>query len=172
MKERSSNQDDNGGARGGVPIRTTVNGRVIDTEVEPRLLLVYWLREQLGLTATHVGCNTSQCGACAVLVDGQATRSCTMLAASADGAEIVTLEGLAPSDELHPVQEAFAQEHALQCGFCTPGFIMTTVALLREVTSPSEEQVRDALHGNFCRCTGYQNIVRAVLLAASRTESP
>ncbi len=171
MKGRSSNHDNKEGARSDVPIRATVNGRVIDAEVEPRLLLVYWLREHLGLTATHVGCNTSQCGACAVLVDGQATRSCTMLAASADGTDIVTLEGLAPSDELHPVQQAFAQEHALQCGFCTPGFIMTTVALLRDVPRPTEEEVRNALHGNICRCTGYQNIVRAVLRAASGAES-
>src|SRR5579862_5982791 len=120
MKGRSSNHDDDGGALAGVQIRTTVNGREIITTVQPRLLLVFWLREHLGLTATHVGCNTSQCGACTVLVDGEATRSCTMLAASTDGADIVTLEGLAASDELHPVQQAFSQEHALQCGFCTP----------------------------------------------------
>jgi aerobic carbon-monoxide dehydrogenase small subunit len=149
-----------------VPVRATVNGEPVETMVEPRLLLVYWLRDQLGLTGTHIGCNTSQCGACAVLVDGRPVKSCTMLAAQADDAAIVTIEGLAERDKLHPLQEAFIEEHALQCGFCTPGFLISAAALLEEVAAPTEAEVREALHGNLCRCTGYQNIVRAVLKAA------
>jgi carbon-monoxide dehydrogenase small subunit len=149
-----------------VRVRATVNGEPVETMVEPRLLLVYWLRDQLGLTGTHIGCNTSQCGACAVLHDGRPVKSCTMLAAQADGAAIVTIEGLAGRDKLHPLQEAFIEEHALQCGFCTPGFLVSAAALLEEIAAPTEAEVREALHGNLCRCTGYQNIVRAVLKAA------
>ena len=149
-----------------VPVRAVVNGEPVEATVEPRLLLVYWLRDQLDLTGTHIGCNTSQCGACAVLFDGRPVKSCTMLAAQADGATIVTIEGLAQRDELHPLQEAFMDEHALQCGFCTPGFLISAAALLEETSTPNEAEVREALHGNLCRCTGYHNIVRAVLKAA------
>jgi carbon-monoxide dehydrogenase small subunit len=131
-------------------------------------LLVHFLREQAGLTATNVGCDTSSCGACTVLLDGQSVKSCTVLAAQADGRAVQTIEGLASgADEMHPVQRAFRAEHALQCGFCTPGMVMATVSLLAENASPTEEEVRSALEGNLCRCTGYHNIVRAVLAAAS-----
>jgi carbon-monoxide dehydrogenase small subunit len=151
-----------------VKVTVTVNGSQVGAEVEDRTLLVHFLREQAGLTATNVGCDTSSCGACTVLLDGQSVKSCTVLAAQADEREVVTVEGLAISpDEMHPVQRAFRAEHALQCGFCTPGMVMATVSLLAENASPSEEEVRSGLEGNLCRCTGYHNIVRAVLAAAS-----
>jgi len=149
-----------------VPVRLSVNGTEHRLEVEPRLLLVHALRDRLGLTGTHVGCDTSNCGACTVHLDGRAVKSCTMLAVQADGAEVTTIEGLASGRELHPLQEAFWNDHALQCGYCTPGMIMAAAALLGETPSPSEEEVRHALEGNLCRCTGYQNIVKAVLDAA------
>ena len=146
----------------------TVNGGQVAAEVADRTLLVHFLRDVAGLTATNVGCDTSSCGACTVLLDGQSVKSCTLLAAQADGREVVTVEGLASGpDEMHPVQRAFQAEHALQCGFCTPGMVMAAVSLLAENPSPTEEQVRTALEGNLCRCTGYHNIVRAVLAAAS-----
>ena len=146
----------------------TVNGKDISADVEDRMLLVHFLRDVAGLTATNVGCDTSSCGACTVLLDGQSVKSCTVLAAQADGREVVTAEGLAAGpDQMHPVQRAFRAEHGLQCGFCTPGMIMATVSLLAENPSPTEAEVRSALEGNLCRCTGYHNIVRAVLTAAS-----
>jgi carbon-monoxide dehydrogenase small subunit len=144
----------------------TVNGRRHEAEVEPRELLVYFLRETLGLKGTNVGCDTSSCGACTVLVDGESVKSCTVLAVQADGSEVTTIEGLASGDELHTVQRAFHEQHALQCGYCTPGFVMATVSLLKENPNPSEEEIRRGLEGNLCRCTGYHNIVRAVEAAA------
>jgi aerobic carbon-monoxide dehydrogenase small subunit len=150
-------------------ITVTVNGERHTVEVEPRLLLVHLLREGLRLTGTHLGCDTTNCGACTVLVDGKAVKSCTMLAVQADGHDVLTVEGLARASELHPVQEGFKKEHALQCGFCTPGMMMSAVALLERNPDPSEEDIRWALSGNLCRCTGYQNIVKAVLWAASKT---
>ncbi len=147
-------------------ITVTVNGRERQHAVEPRMLLVEFLRETLGLTGTHVGCDTSQCGACVVHVDGKSVKSCSMLAVQADGAEVTTIEGLADGDELHPVQVAFREQHALQCGFCTPGMIMTAVDLLNREPAPDEDAIRLWLNGNLCRCTGYQNIVRAVEAAA------
>ena len=147
-------------------VALTVNGESHEADVEPRQLLVYFLRETLGLTGTNVGCDTSSCGACTVLVDGESVKSCTLLTAQADGSEVTTIEGLAAKDELHPVQQAFHEQHALQCGYCTPGFVMATVSLLRENPSPSEREIRQALEGNLCRCTGYHNIVRAVEAAA------
>ena len=148
-------------------ITVTVNGQQRTDEVEPRLLLVHHLREVCGLRAANVGCDTSSCGACTVLLDGEAVKSCTVLAAQADGGEVTTLEGLAePDGTLHPVQAAFREEHGLQCGFCTPGMVMATVGLLAQEPDPDEQQVREALEGNLCRCTGYHNIVRAVLAAA------
>jgi aerobic carbon-monoxide dehydrogenase small subunit len=151
---------------GTVRIGTTVNGRAHEDDVEPRLLLVQYLREVVGLTGTKIGCDTSSCGACTVLVDGESVKSCTMLAAQADGSGITTIEGLAQGDELHPVQAAFHESHALQCGFCTAGMVMATVSLLDEIPSPTERDVRLGLEGNLCRCTGYHNIVKAVLAAA------
>jgi carbon-monoxide dehydrogenase small subunit len=148
------------------PIAVTVNGERREADVEPRQLLVYFLREQLGLTGTNVGCDTSSCGACTVLLDGESVKSCTVLAVQADGREVTTIEGLAPGGELHPVQRAFHEQHALQCGYCTPGMVMAVVSLLREQPSPSEQEIRQALEGNLCRCTGYHNIVRAVQAAA------
>ena len=147
-------------------IALTVNGESHEAEVEPRTLLVYFLREQLGLKGTNVGCDTSSCGACTVLVDGESVKSCNQLAVQADGTEVTTIEGLAADDELHPVQQAFHEQHALQCGYCTPGFVMASVSLLAESPNPSEEEIRQALEGNLCRCTGYHNIVRAVQAAA------
>jgi carbon-monoxide dehydrogenase small subunit len=147
-------------------VALTVNGNRAEEEVEPRQLLVYFLREQLGLKGTNVGCDTTSCGACTVLLDGESVKSCTVLAVQADGCEVTTIEGLAPGDELHAVQQAFHEQHALQCGYCTPGFVMATVSLLRENPSPSEEEIRRGLEGNLCRCTGYHNIVRAVEAAA------
>jgi carbon-monoxide dehydrogenase small subunit len=147
-------------------VAVTVNGTPHEVDVEPRTLLVYFLREQVGLKGTNVGCDTSSCGACTVLLDGASVKSCTVLAAQADGCEVTTIEGLASGDELHPVQQAFHEQHALQCGFCTPGFVMASVALLDGNPNPSEEEIRSGLEGNLCRCTGYQNIVRAVQSAA------
>ncbi len=147
-------------------ISVTVNGEQRDAEVEPRQLLVYFLREQLGLTGTNVGCDTSSCGACTVLLDGESVKSCTVLAVQADGREVTTIEGLASGGELHPVQQAFHEHHALQCGYCTPGMVLAAVSLLREQPSPSEEEIRLGLEGNLCRCTGYHNIVKAVQAAA------
>ncbi len=154
-----------------VPVRLNVNGVEHELEVEPRLLLVHALRENLNLTGTHVGCDTSNCGACTVHMDGNAVKSCTVLAVQADGAEITTIEGLGTEDNLHPVQEAFWNDHGLQCGYCTPGMIMAAAALLQENPNPSEHEVRHALEGNLCRCTGYHNIVKAVLDAA-KSKSP
>jgi aerobic carbon-monoxide dehydrogenase small subunit len=151
---------------GSVLIGTTVNGQAHEHDVEPRLLLVQYLREVVGLTGTKIGCDTSSCGACTVLVDGESVKSCTMLAAQADASQITTIEGLAQGDELHPVQVAFHDQHALQCGFCTAGMVMATVSLLDEIPSPTERDVRLGLEGNLCRCTGYHNIVQAVLAAA------
>ena len=149
-----------------VAVRLNVNGTVHELEVEPRLLLVHALRDNLGLTGTHVGCDTSNCGACTVHLDGKAVKSCTVLAVQADDVAITTIEGLAPEGALHPVQEAFWNDHGLQCGYCTPGMIMAASALLAENPNPSEAEVRQTLEGNLCRCTGYHNIVRAVLDAA------
>jgi carbon-monoxide dehydrogenase small subunit len=149
-----------------VPITVTVNGQQHVGEVEPRQLLVYFLRESLGLTGTHTGCDTSNCGACTVHVDGEAVKSCTVLAVQTDGREVTTIEGMAGDGELHPLQTAFWENHGLQCGFCTPGMIMAAADLLERNSSPSEEDVREALAGNLCRCTGYQNIVKAVMAAA------
>ena len=147
-------------------VAITVNGARHELELEPRELLVYVLRERLGLTGTNVGCDTSSCGACTVLLDGESVKSCTLLGVQADGAEITTIEGLARNGELHPVQQAFHESHALQCGYCTPGMVLATVSLLAESPHPSEEEIRSALDGNLCRCTGYHNIVKAVQAAA------
>ena len=150
------------------PLTVTVNGEERSTEVETRLLLVHYLRGTLGLTGTHVGCDTTSCGACTVLLDGVPVKSCTVLAVQADGREITTVEGLAAGAELHPIQEGFHEEHGLQCGFCTPGMMLTAKALLDENPDPSEDEIRWALSGNVCRCTGYQNIVNAVRYAADK----
>ena len=149
-----------------VPVSMTVNGEQYESEVEPRLLLVHYLRDHLGLTGTHTGCDTSSCGACTVHMNGEAVKSCTVLAVQADGAEVMTIEGIGTDHELHPLQEAFWAHHALQCGFCTPGMIMAAADLLRRNPNPTEEEVREGLEGNLCRCTGYQNIVSAVVSAA------
>ncbi len=151
-----------------------VNGAGVIREVEARTLLVHFIREHLGLTGTHIGCETSYCGACTVLVDGMAAKSCTMLAVQAEGADVVTIEGLSAGDDLHPVQEGFRQRHGLQCGFCTPGVIMSAVALLSEDSSPDDAEIRHAIDGNLCRCTGYQNIIASVQYAAAtmRGEKP
>ncbi len=148
-------------------ISATVDGTHRQGEVEPRLLLVHWLRENLGLVGTPIGCDTSNCGACTVLVNGKSVKSCNVLAVQVDGAEITTIQGLASEDEWHPVQKAFKECHGLQCGFCTPGMIMASVDLLSENPNPTEEEIRDGLHGNLCRCTGYHNIVKAVSHAAA-----
>ena len=145
-----------------IPVSLTVNGKPVTTEVEPRTLLVELLRERLQLTGTHVGCDTAQCGACTVLVDGKPVKSCNMLAIQAKGATITTIEGLATNGELHPMQAAFRKNHGLQCGFCTPGMVMAAVGLAEQNKHPNEAQIREALDGNFCRCTGYHNIVKAV----------
>ncbi|SDC43553.1 carbon-monoxide dehydrogenase small subunit [Cupriavidus sp. YR651] len=145
-----------------IPIRLTVNGKPVDAQVEPHTLLVQFLREQLHLTGTHVGCDTAQCGACTVHLDGRAVKSCNMLAVQADGASVTTIEGLAPNGQLHPMQEAFRECHGLQCGFCTPGMVMAATALLKERPNADAQAIRDQLEGNLCRCTGYHNIVRAV----------
>ncbi|MFN8521889.1 MAG: (2Fe-2S)-binding protein [Chloroflexota bacterium] len=148
-------------------VSVTINGKAYSNDVEPRLLLVHYIRDVLGLTGTHVGCDTSQCGACTVIINGDAVKSCTMLAVQADGADIMTIEGLAKGGELHPIQVGFWEEHGLQCGFCTPGMIMTTVDLLKNNASPTEEEIRKGIEGNLCRCTGYQNIVKAIQHAAT-----
>ena len=151
-----------------VPITINVNGRKRSAMVEPRLLLVHFLRESLNLTGTHVGCETSQCGACTVLLDGSSAKSCTVFAVQADGSEVQTIEGLADGDELHPLQDGFWEEHGLQCGYCTPGMIMSAVNLLEENPAPSEAEIREGISGNLCRCTGYQHIVNAIQHAAER----
>ena len=149
-------------------VSITVNGQKFDEEVEPRLLLVHFLRENLGLTGTHVGCDTSQCGACTIIIDGRSAKSCTLFAVQADGSELTTIEGIAPEGGLHPVQEGFWEEHGLQCGYCTPGMIMSSVQLLQDNPHPSEQEIRQGISGNFCRCTGYQHIVKAVQYAADK----
>ena len=147
-------------------VSLTVNGKVRRAHVEPRLLLVHFLREQLHLTGTHVGCDTSQCGACTVLVDGRSAKSCTIFAVQADGSEVTTIEGVARNGELHPLQQGFWEEHGLQCGYCTPGMIMSAIDLLNDTPQPTEQQIRAGIDGNFCRCTGYQHIVNAIQHAA------
>jgi carbon-monoxide dehydrogenase small subunit len=154
-----------------VPITLTVNGQTISAEVEARMTLADFLREQLGLTGTKLGCEYGVCGSCTVLWDGAAVRSCLVLAAQADGANLTTIEGLATGEAMHPVQQAFWEHHGLQCGFCTPGMVLTAVALLEENPDPSEQEIREALSGNLCRCTGYQNIVRAVRAAAEQMQA-
>ncbi|MGZ4270165.1 MAG: (2Fe-2S)-binding protein [Solirubrobacteraceae bacterium] len=154
-----------------VPITLTVNGESRSVEVEPRLLLVHLLRDTLALTGTHVGCDTSNCGACTVHLDGEAVKSCTVLAVQADGAEVTTIEGMSDGTTLHPLQEAFWNDHGLQCGYCTPGMIMAAADLLARNPNPTEEEVRKGLEGNLCRCTGYHNIVRAVMDAAQAGKS-
>ena len=149
-----------------IPIAITVNGKARKAHVEPRTLLVHFLREHLNLTGTHVGCDTSQCGACTVLVDGRSVKSCTIFAVQADGSAVTTIEGLAPEGDLHALQKGFWEEHGLQCGYCTPGMIMSAVTLLQDNPRPSEREIREGISGNFCRCTGYQHIVNAIQHAA------
>jgi carbon-monoxide dehydrogenase small subunit len=151
-----------------VHVRTVVNGHTRESDLEPRVLLVHYLRDVLGLTGAHVGCDTSNCGACTVLLDGQAVKSCTVLAVQADGAEVTTIEGMARDGALHPLQEAFTEQHGLQCGYCTPGMIIAAADLLERNPNPTEEEVRKGLEGNLCRCTGYHNIVKAVMAAAEQ----
>ena len=155
----------------GQSITVTVNGEKRSAEVEPRLLLVHFLREHLRLTGTHIGCDTSHCGACTVLVDGTPVKSCTMLAVQADGQQVTTVEALAAGGTLHPIQAAFKQEHGLQCGFCTPGMMLTSIALLQDKPDPTDDEIRWALSGNICRCTGYMNIVKAVKSAAAQMKA-
>jgi carbon-monoxide dehydrogenase small subunit len=155
-----------------VKVQLTVNGEDRSDDVEPRLLLVHYLRDVLGLRAANVGCDTTSCGACTVLLNGQSVKSCTVLTVQAAGQDVITAEGLARGEDLHPVQAAFRQEHGLQCGFCTPGMVMAATGLLAENPHPTETEVREGLEGNFCRCTGYHNIVRAVLAAADMLDSP
>jgi len=151
-----------------VKVTTTVNGDASTAEIEPRTLLVQFLRENLGLTGTHIGCETSSCGACTVLLNGDSVKSCTILAVQADGGEVTTIEGVAPAGMLHPIQQAFWEEHGVQCGYCTPGMIITAKALLAQDPDPSEEKIRHWLEGNLCRCTGYQNIVKSIRSAAQK----
>lgn len=153
-------------------ITVTVNGQAVTRDVEGRTLLVHFLRDALTLTGTHVGCDTSNCGACTILMDGQAVKSCSILAVQADGAAITTVEGLSQNGEMHPIQEGFREEHGLQCGFCTPGMMMTAVDLLKNNSNPSEQEIREALEGNFCRCTGYHNIVKSIQYAAKKINEP
>ena len=155
-----------------VPVTMRVNGRERSAAVEPRLLLAHFLRETLSLTGTHVGCDTSQCGACTVLLDGRSAKSCTVFAVQADGAEVLTIEGLVEDGDLHPLQEGFWEEHGLQCGYCTPGMILSSLNLLQENPSPSEAEIREGISGNLCRCTGYQHIVNAIQHAAERMAQP
>ncbi|MAH64218.1 MAG: carbon monoxide dehydrogenase [SAR324 cluster bacterium] len=151
-------------------VSMTVNGVTVSHDIEPRTLLVQFLRENLGLTGTHIGCDTSSCGTCTLIVDGEAVKSCSLLAAQCEGAEVTTIEGLAAGDgTLHPIQEGFREKHGLQCGYCTPGMIMSAVQLLQRNPNPSDQEIRHALEGNFCRCTGYDNIVKAVQWAASQS---
>ena len=152
-------------------VSMTVNGQAVSREVEPRTLLVEFLRQHLDLTGTHVGCDTSQCGACVIHVNGQSVKSCTMLAVQAQGAEVTTIEGLAKDGELHPMQAAFREHHGLQCGFCTPGMIMSAIDLVQRKPDPSEQEIREWLEGNLCRCTGYHNIVKAISAAAAEMRS-
>jgi aerobic carbon-monoxide dehydrogenase small subunit len=147
-------------------VSMTVNGKKVSAECEPRTLLVQYLRENLGLTGTHVGCDTSQCGACVVHIDGVSVKSCTQLAVQCEGAKVMTIEGLADGEKLHPMQEAFRENHALQCGFCTPGMVMSAVDLVKRNKKPTEREIREWLEGNLCRCTGYHNIVKAIAAAA------
>ena len=149
-----------------LPVKLTINGQTQSHEVEPRLLLVHYIRETVGLTGTHVGCDTSQCGACTILMNGQAVKSCTVFAVQADGAKIMTIEGLAKNGDLHPIQQGFWEKHGLQCGFCTPGMILAAYQMLERYPKPSEEQIRHQLEGNLCRCTGYHNIVKAIQWAS------
>ena len=151
-----------------VPIKVTVNGVEHNTDIEPRLLLVHYLRETLRLTGTHIGCDTSHCGACTVVMDGRAMKSCTVFAVQADGRSITTVEGLEQDGKLHPLQDGFFQEHGLQCGYCTPGMLMTGIAFLKENNNPSDDEIRHAISGNLCRCTGYVNIVKAYQYAAQK----
>jgi carbon-monoxide dehydrogenase small subunit len=151
-----------------VRVQATVNGESRESVVEGRLLLVHWLRDELGLTGAHVGCDTSNCGACTVHLNGEAVKSCTVLAAQVDGAEVTTIEGITPADGYHPLQEAFREKHGLQCGFCTPGMIMAAADLLERNPDPSEEEIRHGMEGNLCRCTGYHNVVEAVKAAAGK----
>ncbi len=154
-----------------VKINLTINGKSYSDEVDGRTLLVYYLRDKLGLTGTHVGCDTSNCGTCTILVDGKAVKSCTMLAAQADGSTVTTIEGLAQNGSLHPIQEGFKEKHGLQCGFCTPGMVMLAADLLDRNSNPSEQDIRHALEGNFCRCTGYHNIVESIQYAADKMKT-
>jgi carbon-monoxide dehydrogenase small subunit len=151
-----------------VKISVTVNGTVHESDVEPRTLLVHYVREVLGLTGTNIGCDTSSCGACSVHLNGEAVKSCTVLAAQADGQSVTTIEGLAVDGEMHPMQQAFMENHGLQCGYCTPGMVMAATSLLKENPNPTEDEVRIGLEGNLCRCTGYHNIVKSVLAAAAK----
>jgi carbon-monoxide dehydrogenase small subunit len=152
-------------------VSITVNGKVRTAEVEPRMLLVHFLREHLNLTGTHVGCDTSQCGACTVMIDGRSAKSCTIFAVQTDGSEVMTIEGLATGDQLHPLQTGFWEEHGLQCGYCTPGMILSAVNLLKDNPAPTEQEIRDGIDGNLCRCTGYQHIVNAIQHAVEHTEN-
>ncbi|GAC1360504.1 MAG: (2Fe-2S)-binding protein [Ktedonobacteraceae bacterium] len=152
-------------------IHVTINGMPYDEVVDSRTLLVHWIRDGLRLTGTHIGCDTSACGACTILVDGKATKSCTMFAVQADGREIMTVEGLEQNDTLHPIQEGFHEEHALQCGYCTPGMMMASIALLKRNPHPSEHEIRVGISGNLCRCTGYVNIVKAIQYAAEKMQA-
>ncbi len=152
-------------------ISLTINGKSFSNDIEPRMSLVHYLREVLDLTGTHVGCDTSGCGACTITLDGNAVKSCTLLAVQADGCELTTIEGMANGDQMHPIQEAFKENHGLQCGFCTPGMVMTAVDILKNIPNPTEEEIRHGLEGNFCRCTGYHNIVKSIQQAAEQLNS-
>ena len=151
-----------------MPIEVTINGQSVGSDVEPRTLLVHFLRETVGLTGTHIGCDTTSCGACTVHLDGMPVKSCTVLAVQADGSAVTTIEGIGSEDNLHPVQEGFWEQHGLQCGFCTPGMIMAAAALLNQNSDPTDDEIRHGLEGNICRCTGYQNIVKSVRWAADK----
>ena len=152
-------------------ITVTINGKQYSHDIEPRISLTQYLRETLSLTGTHIGCDTSSCGACTITLDGNAVKSCTLLAVQANGCEITTIEGMADGDTMHPIQQAFKEEHGLQCGFCTPGMVMTAVDILKNNPNPSEEEIRHGLEGNFCRCTGYHNIVKSIQHAADKINS-